>query len=50
LIKKCTLYANFPILKKLILVDVPGLHDSNIAREEITRKYIKSCKYMGIVR
>ena len=31
------------------LIDLPGLNDPNEAREEITRDYLKSCRYVWIV-
>jgi len=31
------------------LIDLPGLNDPNEAREEITREYLKSCRYVWIV-
>jgi hypothetical protein len=36
----------FPVFYLLIK---KGLHDSNLARENITKKYIKNCEYMCIV-
>ncbi len=31
------------------LVDLPGINDPNEAREEVTRKYLKTCRFVWIV-
>ncbi|KAI0200005.1 hypothetical protein F4808DRAFT_470696 [Astrocystis sublimbata] len=49
-IKKIKVYSNATILSKgLILVDLPGLEDSNAARRNITERYLRKCDEIFIV-
>ncbi|KAI1124195.1 hypothetical protein F5Y10DRAFT_249982 [Nemania abortiva] len=50
-IKKIKVYSNAHILSKgLILVDLPGLHDSNSARRNITERYLlEGCDEIFVV-
>lgn len=50
IIKEVFITGPFPgIQDDLFLIDLPGLNDPNEMREEITKKYLKECKYIFIV-
>ncbi|KAK4043526.1 hypothetical protein C8A01DRAFT_43650 [Parachaetomium inaequale] len=50
LINAVKIFVRSPILKTgLILVDLPGIHDSNAARAAIANGYIKQCSRLWIV-
>ncbi|KAM0714016.1 hypothetical protein Q7P37_010980 [Cladosporium fusiforme] len=40
---------NSRVLKKVTLIDLPGISDTNQARVEITHDYIKTCDYVWVV-
>jgi len=45
IVKKVTVYGKFKVLKEgAVLVDLPGVSDSNSARENVTNQYMKNCK------
>ncbi|CAI6334688.1 unnamed protein product [Periconia digitata] len=50
LIKKITVHLNSFILSKdLVIADLPGLRDSNLARQNITERYIRVCHQILVV-
>ncbi|KAL2164209.1 hypothetical protein VTH06DRAFT_3425 [Thermothelomyces fergusii] len=50
LIKVVKIFVRSPILESgLVLVDLPGVHDSNAARSAVASKYIEECSGLWIV-
>ncbi|KAL2137151.1 hypothetical protein VTI74DRAFT_7698 [Chaetomium olivicolor] len=50
LIKVVKVFVRSPILKSgLVLVDLPGVHDSNAARSAVASKYIEQCSGLWVV-
>ncbi|CAI6339182.1 unnamed protein product [Periconia digitata] len=49
-IKNLKVYSKSYILSQgLILVDLPGLRDSNLARQNVTERYIRNCDHILVV-
>lgn len=50
IVKRVNIQGPFEVLKDgAKLVDLPGLNDPNAAREEVTKQYLKSCRFVWIV-
>jgi len=41
IIKSCTIKVDIEVLHHLNIIDLPGLHDTNVGREEITKKHLQ---------
>ena len=50
LISRVKIYGAFDVLSNgVVLVDLPGLNDPNLAREQVTKKYLKDAQYIWLI-
>lgn len=50
IVQRVRITGPFDILKSgAVIVDLPGINDPNEAREQITRRYLKTCRFIWIV-
>jgi GTPase SAR1 family protein len=50
IVKTVRISGPFDVLRGgAVLIDLPGINDPNEAREEVTKRYLKECRYVWIV-